>query len=111
MNNVFVLADGKQYGPYSLEKVASLVANGVFTKKHLFSADGKDWVSFSKLPNPSDSLPPPPAKLDPNFLQHRGFLLGEPPTVASGTLLYTARSLDSSYTSCCGFAITTNGLR
>ena len=77
MNNVFVLADGKQYGPYSLEKVSSLVANGVFTKKHLFSADGKDWVSFNKLPNPNDSLPPPPAKLDPNFLQHRGFLLGE----------------------------------
>jgi hypothetical protein len=77
MNNVFVLAVGKQYGPYSLEKVSSIVAHGVFTKKHLFSADGKDWVPFSKLPNPDNSLPTPPGKLDPNFLQHRGFLLGE----------------------------------
>ena len=77
MKNVFVLADGNEFGPYSLKKVSNLVDNGVFTKKNLFSIDGKDWIPYQNLPKPNISWPPPPAKLDPNLLSKRGFLLGE----------------------------------
>ncbi len=77
MKSVFVLVNGKSYGPYTIERVNNFISNGTFTKNNLCSIDGKGWAPIADLPAYHEFLPPPPPQLDSSFLRNRGFLLGE----------------------------------
>jgi len=76
MENIFVLVNRKVFGPYSVDKIRNYISSGIFSSSTLCSSSGEDWKEIDKHPLFVAPLPPPPRKLSSNFLQDRGFLLG-----------------------------------
>lgn len=73
----FVCVDGKNYGPYSLEKLREHVRAGNFRVNNLASHDGKNWIKIHELPGFKLQTPEPPSKVEAGDFLRRGLFLGE----------------------------------
>ena len=73
----FVNVGGKNYGPYSIEKLRNHVGAGNFQLHNLACHDGENWVKIVDLPG-FELLPPkPPSKVEEKDFIRRGYFLGD----------------------------------
>ncbi len=73
----FVCVNGKNYGPYTPEKLREHIRAGNFKIDDLACHDGKNWITIEKVPGFKTQTPSPPSKVESGDFIRRGFFLGD----------------------------------